>query len=243
MPISRPEIHKDDIAASLWRKYERSEEYQSQNRTESISSVHPLVKAAESNGLAKVIRAFVGELVKEASLRTKYENRAPGDWVDEWKSMHELLFKGVFKSRGSFRPNGHDVRFGSPGDEELHRIPWGGGQTTNEAHMLGRQISEDLKFVSPENVEAVCAFLARSHYGFIRIHPFGDGNGRIGRALTDQLALSLGYPPVIAGFPRLNSEKKTRYHTAITGCIGNPSCYSLAAWIKEQIEIKISEIA
>jgi Fic family protein len=241
--VARPELHRDDVAPSLWRRFEKSHEFQKLKYTESISSVHPLVKAAESMGLTKVIKTFIGGLVQEPSLREKYQERSGLDWVDEWKMMHRTLFKGVYKVTGSTRGKGHEVRFGAPGDEEKHKIPMGGPQTLAELTGLGKDISERLKYVDSEDVDNVCAFLAFTHYTFIRIHPFGDGNGRIARALTDQLALSLGYPPIIAGFPRLNSERKNKYHQAITGCINDPLCSTLKTWIKEQIVVKIREIA
>lgn len=38
--------------------------------------------------------------------------------------------------------------------------------------------------------------LTFSHYEFIRIHPFNNGNGRTGRILMNIVAMKLGYQPV-----------------------------------------------
>ncbi|MBB3054405.1 Fic/DOC family protein [Mucilaginibacter gotjawali] len=38
--------------------------------------------------------------------------------------------------------------------------------------------------------------LAFSHYEFIRIHPFNNGNGRTGRILMNLVALKFGYKPL-----------------------------------------------
>jgi cell filamentation protein len=38
--------------------------------------------------------------------------------------------------------------------------------------------------------------LTFAHYEFIRIHPFNNGNGRIGRILVNLLALKFGYKPL-----------------------------------------------
>ncbi len=246
MAKNRPEISRNDICSSLWRAYETTDEFLVQKRVESINSVHPLVKTAEQMGLGKLIKMFIGQLVQSGeSLRDQYEHREKAEWVEEWKEMHSVLFKHVLKEklRGRLRQQGHDVRFGSVGDEDRHGIPKGGWQTSNELYDLADMISVSLRSVQNEDIDSVCTFLARVHYGFIRVHPFGDGNGRVARAVTDQLAISLGYPPIIAGFPRLDVNKKAKYHTAITGCIDDPSCAKLSAWIKHQIEQKIEEIA
>ena len=39
--------------------------------------------------------------------------------------------------------------------------------------------------------------LARIHTLFESIHPFQDGNGRVGRILLNYLAISQGYPPIV----------------------------------------------
>lgn len=246
MAADRPEIPKRELVSSLWKAYRRTDEYKLQGRTESISSVHPLVEAAERIGLTRLIRIFIRQLLTPGvNLRDKYQNRDRGDWIDEWKRMNAVLFKSVYKDsyRGKVRLKGQDVRFGSPGDEDLHGVPKGGGLTMNALYELADRISYLLKAVDAQDIESVCTFLAQVHYGFIRVHPFPDGNGRIARAVTDQLAICLGYPPIIAAFPRLDEVKKEKYHQAITGCIGDPTCTKLASWIKQRVEQRIVEIA
>lgn len=71
---------------------------------------------------------------------------------------------------------------------------------------------------------------------------FFDGNGRIARVVTDQLAVSLGYVPIIAGFPRNNTDKKHVYHEAIHDCAHDSTCRVLSNWIKIQLQDKMSQI-
>ena len=39
--------------------------------------------------------------------------------------------------------------------------------------------------------------LLYSHYEFIRIHPFNNGNGRTGRILMNLVAMKFGYKPLV----------------------------------------------
>lgn len=238
----RSEIAQEDVAKSLWRKYRRTAEYKS-GRHFSINSVHPLVREAEEHGLNDVILQFARELERPVDIRIALSMRKESDWIDDWKRMHSMLFRYVYRQSGELRPLGHDVRFGDPGDEDLHHVPRGGSEVYNELYALARTLRDQTEFVNTSNIDEVCRFLAHFHYSFIRIHPFFDGNGRIARVVTDQLSVALGFVPIIAGFPRNNVEKKRIYHSAIRASATDHSYSELTAWIKQQLLDKLSEIA
>lgn len=238
----RYEIPESDVAKSLWRKYRHTPEYRSGRRF-SINSTHPLVRSAEEQGLNDVILKFARQLETSVDIRTDFSHRRELDWINDWKSMHHTLFNYVYRECGQLRPRGHDVRFGAPGDEDLHRIPCGGAEVYNELYALARTLCDRIEFIKSSDIDETCRFLAQFHYNFIRIHPFFDGNGRIARVVTDQLSVALGYIPIIAGFPRNNAEKKRIYHAAIHDSAGDSACISLTAWIKSQLEDKLAEIA
>lgn len=237
----RYEIAVEDAAKPLWRKYRKTPEYKSGRRF-SINSTHPLVRQAEEQGLNDVILRFARQLEASADIRTDFVQRRESDWIEDWKTMHHILFGNVYRNCGNLRPRGHDVRFGDPGDEDLHHIPHGGAEVYNELFALARTLTDRLEFIKASDSDEVCRFLAQFHYHFIRIHPFFDGNGRIARVVTDQLSVSLGYIPIIAGFPRNNTEKKRIYHAAIRECAHDSACTALTAWIKTQLDDKLHEI-
>ena len=59
-------------------------------------------------------------------------------------------------------------------------------------------------YVDSEKINAV-ELAAIIHYRFEKIHPFGDGNGRIGRLLMNQILWHAGYPMLIIEYKRRKS--------------------------------------
>ncbi len=65
-----------------------------------------------------------------------------------------------------------------------------------------------LEFINKSKLNPV-ELVARAHYKFESIHPFGDGNGRIGRLLMNYILWHSGYPILIIEY-----KKRKSYYNA-----------------------------
>jgi Fic family protein len=65
---------------------------------------------------------------------------------------------------------------------------------------------------------SILLFASLTHLYFEQIHPFEDGNGRIGRALVEKaLSMRLGYPSLASISKTIESNRK-KYYTEIQKC-------------------------
>lgn len=74
-------------------------------------------------------------------------------------------------------------------------------------HKVEDHISQLTKFVNESKLNPV-ELAARAHYTFEKIHPFGDGNGRIGRLLMNYILWKNGYPMLIIEYKKRKSYYK-----------------------------------
>lgn len=98
---------------------------------------------------------------------------------DTSRNVHELMFGEVHPWAGEFRKPGQSVILGGYPGADSWRIP-------RELELLQLQTSALYDLLGAKNFSAVqqralvCAY---HHARFERVHPFRDGNGRVGRSL------------------------------------------------------------
>ncbi|MGH2879815.1 MAG: Fic family protein [Solirubrobacteraceae bacterium] len=107
--------------------------------------------------------------------------------VDDIKDIHrELALVGsLARIAGQFREEQGWIGGASPVEAEYVPPPW---------QEVGRLMDDLCAFVNRDDLPAV-AQAAIAHAQFETIHPFGDGNGRVGRALIHVILRRRGVAP------------------------------------------------
>jgi cell filamentation protein, protein adenylyltransferase len=104
------------------------------------------------------------------------------DDINDLLHAHKILMSGVLKTAGEFRSS--NVRVGEHIAPQAHLVP-----------ELMTQLFEWLKNSNEHMLLKSCIF----HYEFEFIHPFSDGNGRIGRLWQSVMLHS--YNPLFSSLP------------------------------------------
>lgn len=118
---------------------------------------------------------------------------------DYVKTLHGMLKSGTSSEHNPIAPVGKYKVL----DNEVGQIATASVEHTEE-EMLSLMIGYSLK----ENKDL--AYLTGFHANFERIHPFADGNGRIGRLLLFKECLRAGISPFI-----VDDENKATYYDAL----------------------------
>ena len=110
------------------------------------------------------------------------------------KQLHAILMNGIRTDAGHYRRHGVRI-IGS-------HVP-----TTNYLK-IDQRMQEFVQTVQVTPHQDIINNIAKTHAQFEQIHPFADGNGRVGRLLMHAQALQHGLPPIL-----IKQQKKQAYYT------------------------------
>ncbi len=108
--------------------------------------------------------------------------------------LHGMLMNGIRPDAGAYRRQGVRIVGSNVPTANYLSVPKRMGELMTQLHR-----SED-----------TVAHVASVHARFEQIHPFSDGNGRIGRLLMHAMLLHKNFPPVV-----IRPEKKRFYYAAL----------------------------
>ncbi|BDS12162.1 Fic family protein [Aureispira anguillae] len=146
----------------------------------------------------KITESIIKDLHKKILVEPYLDSNAeitPGDW----KKIPNYLYS----------PTGERIDFAPP--EDVPKL------MSNLINWLNNHIAPPKRKKKKYDLHPLL-IAAGFHSQFIKIHPFGDGNGRMSRILTNLILMLCGYVPAI-----IKLEKRNEYYTAInTSSLDNP---------------------
>lgn len=131
----------------------------------------------------------------QTALNYLFDHIANKEKIDEELilKLHSILMNGVRSDAGVYR--NHAVRI------------TGVNLPTANYMSVPKLISEVMVRITEKNKDII-SLSAYVHNKFEQIHPFGDGNGRVGRLLMSAMLLNANFAPAI-----IRQEQKQLYYT------------------------------
>lgn len=137
--------------------------------------------------------------------------------------IHRILTAGAYDER-RYIVNGE-----RPGEFKMHGYVTGKNEVGSQPEDVEADLSELLEEVNTIGKQAPLKAGAYLHARFENIHPFADGNGRVGRTLLNYWLMINNYPPAI-----IYEEDKRSYYEALQEYDELESMDSFIAFLEEQ---------
>ena len=146
-------------------------------------------------------------------VRKNWQTSLTHDLLGKWQSMavpeqrHTSILRGAYRND----PSPMQIVSGPYGREKVHYEAPPAIQVPDEMAKLIEWYNQ----TSPLSGDKTIPGIGRAgiaHLWFEVVHPFDDGNGRVGRAIADHaLSQSLGYPTTACLATAIEGDKKTYY--------------------------------
>ncbi len=132
----------------------------------------------------KPTRDVMETVQHERAFRNLLDYRDEEITLETVLELHEEVFRGILKGAGRWRRNNVRIRGASFSPPRMEKV-------TREMENWETEYRQ--RDIEGEEVFELGAWM---HYEFERIHPFSDGNGRVGRLLLNLHFLRRNWPPI-----------------------------------------------
>lgn len=144
-------------------------------------------------------------------VRKNFRNRLTEQSLFDWHIMLLSHVKGVEIGKWRTHPEPMQVVSGAMGKEKVHFEAPPSNSVPEEMKKFIRWFNDTAPGCSKE-IKSAPVRSAISHLYFESIHPFEDGNGRIGRAISEKaLSQGIGRPVMLSLSKTIESNKKKYY--------------------------------
>ena len=160
-------------------------------------------KAAGYTGSTRTLLEQQNQKTCHALLQSKIEAREPLS-LHLIRTVHRVLTEGTYDER-RYAVNGE-----RPGEFKKHDYVTGINEAGSPPDEVEGDLAELIDEVNALGQKAPLKAGAYFHARFENIHPFADGNGRVGRTLLNYWLLINDYPPII-----IYEEDRRAYYDAL----------------------------
>ncbi len=138
------------------------------------------------------------------------------------KKIHKIVFKNSKEFAGKFRKKGQEVVVMNKSGKVLHE----GAPQTRINYLLNELVEW---YNKNKKKYPALVFGAAAHNQFENIHPFADGNGRVGRIILNNILIKHNLPPI-----NINLKNQFEYYNSLQE-------YEINQNLKPTIELFIKE--
>lgn len=166
------------------------------------------IEAASPNSNEKA----AGAAALIVDVRKKWRNPLSHEILGRWQTMACPTTRTSLALRGAYRGDAIQIVSGSIGNYRIHFESPPAAVVHEEMNQFIDWYNQSNPMINEATSLSGPVRAAIAHLWFECIHPFEDGNGRVGRAIADHaLSQSLGRPTIACLATAINEDRKAYY--------------------------------
>ncbi|SKB41167.1 Fic family protein [Sphingobacterium nematocida] len=196
------------------------------SRVDVMSSIKRNLGLKDDTKVRDIRVAGIAQLM--TNVRQAYKKELSVTMILEW---HKMLMESFTRIQAGQWRAGHEpmqVISGAHGKEIVHYEAPPSARVAEEMNNFVEWFNNTV-FSIQDKVSQSLVRSAITHLYFESIHPFEDGNGRIGRALAEYALSYTLQSPVLLSISKVIEKNKTQYYNALKSA---QSTLEISAWIE-----------